>query len=112
MHTAGTHINPPLNFFKLPPPKDEKGDPRKWDINSVSGNEIVKGTCTWRSESVKVPNGKFDTVVVLFTNNEKDEFKRVEVEYWFAKDVGMIKQRVLQNGHEHALELEKYTSKK
>jgi hypothetical protein len=106
--TAGTAINPPLNFFYLPrPPKDDK-----WEINSVSGNKVVKGTCTWRTESVAVPRGKFDTVAVLFTNNEKDEFKRVEVEYWFAKDIGMVKQRILQQGHEHALELEKYTPKK
>lgn len=108
IHTAGTTMNPPLNFFKLPPPKDEK----KWEVNSLSGNEVVKGTFTWRQDEVKVPAGAFDAVVVLFSNNEKDEDKRVEVENWFAKDVGMVKQRIRQKGHEHALELEKYIPRK
>ena len=62
-------------------------------------------------KDAKVPSATYDAVVVLFTNNKKDEFERVEVEAWFADKVGMVKQRIRQNGQEHTLELEKFTPK-
>jgi hypothetical protein len=73
---------------------------------------VIKGTFTWRRENVKVPAGEFkDAVAVLFSNGKKDDIERTEVETWFAKDVGMVKQRIRQKGHEHALVLEKFEKK-
>jgi hypothetical protein len=101
---AGTPITPPWRILKLPLDNNEK-----WDINSVCGNEVIKGTYTWRREDVKVPSGAYEkAVVTVFSNNKKGQFDRVEVESWYANDVGMVKQRILQKGHEHVLELEKY----
>jgi len=104
---AGTAMTPPLRFF--PFFKDQE---REIQVNTVCGNEVVKGTISGRRDKVTVPAGKFDAVAVLFTNNKKEEFERVEVETWFVEKIGMVKQRILQKGHEHALELETYAPKK
>jgi len=108
IHAAGTPITPPLLFFKL---KDVKiGE--MWDGKSVSGNTTIKGTFTLRQEGVTVPFRKVgDALFVSFTNNKAGE-DRVEIDYWFVKDIGMVKQRVREKDREIVLELEKYEPKK
>lgn len=106
IHAAGTPITPPLLFFKQPLKEGEK-----WECNSISGNTTIKGTFTWRNERITVPYGPFDTVVVSFTNNKAGE-DRVEIDYWFALNVGMVKQRVREKDREIALELESYVPAK
>ena len=102
IHAAGTPITPPLLFFKAPL---NKGD--KWECNSTSGNTTIKGMFSWKVERINVPAGAFDTVAVSFTNNKAGE-DRVEIDYWFAEKVGMVKQRVREKDREIALELERY----
>ncbi len=102
IHAADTPITPPLNFFKHPLKPGET-----WECNSTSGNITIKGVFSWRSEPVAVPFGKMNTLVVSFTNNLANE-KRVEIDYWFAEKIGMVKQRVREKNREIALELEQY----
>ena len=54
-----------------------------------------------------MPKQTFKTYRISFTNNKKGE-DAVEIDYWFAHDIGMIKQRVKARNHESVLELEKF----
>ncbi len=106
IHLAETPITPSLLFFKI-----VKGV-NSWTVNSKTGNTEIKGMFSVREEKVSVPAGKFDAFVASFTNEKKDKIERVEVDTWFAMDIGMVKQRTLQKGRETALELESYVTKK
>ncbi len=101
---ADTQMSPPLCAIKF-----GKGEP--WRADSKSGNTTVKGTYTLKATSVKVPYRNFDdakkTFLVSFTNNIIG-IDRVEVDCWYVIDIGMVKQRVLEKGHEIVLELEKF----
>ena len=113
IHASGTPMNPPLLFFKL----DALKPGVSWNCNSVSGNTILKGTFTASIDDVTLhdvtiqketmPKQTFKTYRISFTNNKKGE-DAVEIDYWFAHDIGMIKQRVKARNHESVLELEKF----
>lgn len=103
VRVADTQMKPPLCAIKLGPDAG-KG----WEADSKSGNTTVKGSFTVHSANLKVPAGNYEKAFLIsFTNNVigKD---RVEVDCWYVLNVGMVKQRVLQKGHETVLELEKY----
>lgn len=103
VHVAGTQMTPPLCVIKL-----GKGSEKGWEADAKSGNTTVKGTFSVRAASVQVPAGNYpNAILVSFTNNVIGQ-GRVEVDCWYVADVGMVKQRVLQKGHETVLDLEKY----
>jgi hypothetical protein len=61
-------------------------------------------------EMVDVPAGKFKTLRVVLKLEENGT--EVITTYWFAKDVGFVKQRVEVGGNDILLELEKHQGKK
>jgi hypothetical protein len=94
---------PPVLFLKLPPKKDES-----WKVDSKAGGESVKGTFkNTGEEDVKVPAGSYKAVVVTSQDLEANGIK-MAVTYYFAKDVGMVKQIVEVAGQKVVVELEKY----
>ena len=100
IYVADTQMSPPVCAIKF-------GKSGQWEVLSKSGNTTVKGTFTLKATAVKVPAGDFkEAYLISFSNNLNDE-SRVENDCWYVKDVGMVKQRVLQKGHEIVLELEK-----
>ena len=107
IHAAGTLINPPLLFFKFGLQKGET-----WDLDSTSGNTTIKGTCSIRSDLVQVPYQKkpHNAIIVLFSNNKPGD-ERHEIEYWFVRNIGMVKQRVELKNHKIVLELENEAAK-
>ena len=107
IHAAGTLINPPLLFFKFGLQKGET-----WDLDSTSGNTTIKGTCSIRSDLVQVPYQKkpHNAIIVLFSNNKPGD-ERHEIEYWFVRNIGMVKQRVELKNHKIVLELENESAK-
>ena len=102
VNVAGTSMTPPLLFFKfgLKPGMT-------WDVSSTSGNTKINGTFTLGADLVSVPQGKHNAFKVSYTNNKPAE-ERVENEWWFVHNVGMVKQRIKSKEHEIVLELEKY----
>jgi hypothetical protein len=107
IHTAGTLINPPLLFFKFHIKSGES-----WTIDSISSNASIKGTCTLGVEQVAVPyKGKHNAIFVSFSNDKPGDEKQ-EIKYWFAKDIGMVKQHVKTKNHEITLTLENFEQKK
>lgn len=105
LHTAGTPLTPPLLFFKLGIKPGET-----WEANSTSGNTTIKGTFTIGSDRVKVPLDSFDAIRVSFRGDKTGD-DRVEIDNWFAKGVGMVKQHIRAKNHEIVLDLEKFEKK-
>jgi hypothetical protein len=102
--TAGTPMTPPLLIFKLP-----LKDGESWKVNSASGSAIVKGTFTAKHEKITVPAGSFDAMAIVFRSSDDPAAgPPVEIDYWFAQKVGMVKQRVKTKNHEIVLELQKF----
>ena len=98
-------VTPPLRFLKLPP---KKGD--TWKIDSKVGPLQVKGDCSTEEGDVTVPAGKYKAMVVK--NDLELGGMKVTTTYYFAKDVGMVKQIADINGVNIVLELEKFESGK
>jgi len=100
--SEGHKIEPPLRFLKLPP---KSGD--RWDVDSKSAGETVKGTFTLGEADVTVPKGKFRAV----TSDTKDMTvggNKMEQTWWFAPEVGMVKQVYKFADKEVVLELESF----
>jgi hypothetical protein len=98
---------PPVLFLKLPPKKDEP-----WKVDSKVGGESVKGTFkNTGEEDVKVPAGSYKAIVVTSQDLEANGIK-MAVTYYFAKDVGMVKQVVVVAGQKVVVELEMYAAGK
>jgi hypothetical protein len=102
LSTANKEITPPLMFLKLPIKQGQS-----WTVNATSENVTLAGTFTCEADDVKVPAGAFKAVHVscpdFQLNNEK-----MAVDYWFAKDVGIVKQHVRVGKSNVLLELEQF----
>lgn len=97
---AGKPLTPPLRFFKLPLDPGET-----WQANSRSGETVLNGTFTWKNENVRVPAGEFPAIFIAY----REANSPIEVDRWFVRGIGMVKQRVKNNTMESLLELESHT---
>lgn len=101
---SGKKAEPPLLFLKLPVEKDQT-----WTVNTTADGDKIVGTLKsgMIEEEVKVPAGTYKGV---YTTTGECDAKGVKVSftYYFAKDVGMIKQISKVPGQEVTLELEKF----
>ena len=100
--TNGVEISPPVCLLKYP---FKKGD--TWESETVLGNQQlkVKGKSVDIVE-ITVPAGKYKTV------QSDAEMTvggmRITTTYWFAVDVGVVKQTTDLNGTKISVELEKF----
>jgi hypothetical protein len=100
---ANTGLNPGLLFLKLPPRKGQS-----WVVNSKLGSEEVSGKFTSGEEKgVKVPAGTYDTITVS-APDLLAQGKKMSLAYFFAENVGLVKQVAKYEGVEVVLELVKY----
>lgn len=103
---ADKEIVPALQFFKLPLQAGEK-----WRVSSVSEGQKIAATFTAEDDVIEVPAGKFKTKYIVSKDFQFE--KKMEMETWFAADVGMVKQRVKVGANEPiVLELEKFVPAK
>ena len=107
VYAADTPITPPLPFFKL---GLEKGK-NSWPADSTSGNTNLKGTFTISNAGVVVPLSDYKAILVSYRSDKMGD-DRIEIDYWFVKDVGMVKQRIRTKSHEVMLELERFDKAK
>jgi len=84
----------------------KKGD--TWAVDTKVSGQVVKGTFTVDEVKVKVKDKDYDTLYVKTTDMEIGSTK-TSVEYWFAKDVGIVKLKFSLGTQEATLELENYT---
>jgi hypothetical protein len=106
---ADKKVDPPVKIMALPPKKDET-----WKIDAAIGAESLKGSFkTGEADEVKVPAGTYKDVVTVTGEDIETisgvEKRKLSITYYFAKDVGIIKQRIkLGDGPETVFELEKF----
>ena len=114
IHAAETPINPPLNFFKF----TDLTPGSTWPCDSISANKAIKGTFTASLVDVTIPDvaiGQGLPKTVTFKNtylisfsNKKQGNEAIEIDYWFAPNLGIVKQRMKSQNHEVLLELERF----
>jgi hypothetical protein len=91
--TAGKAIRPPLRFLKSP---IKPGD--SWPIESKTADgKTYSGTFVAGSEAIQITlNGRM-TELPTVTVKSKDlriDDKKIEINYWFAENIGMVKEQV------------------
>jgi hypothetical protein len=101
-------ISPPLKFLALPAAPD-----KTWQVDSKAdtptGEKLnLKGTFTTKAEAVKVPAGDYQTISSSSSSFEVMG-QKLEMNYFFAPDVGMVKQIVKLGNSTVVVELQKYT---
>ncbi len=99
----GLSAETPILFLK----NDAKsGD--TWTVDTKVSGQVVKGTFKTDTQKVKVKDKEYDTLHVKTEDMEIGSTK-TSVEYWFAKDVGIVKLKFSLGTQEATLELENYT---
>jgi hypothetical protein len=98
----GKVADPPIPFLKLPPKKDTK-----WKVESRVDGQQLKGEFTEGEEEITVPAGKFKTVTVTGKDIEVNGVK-MNLTYYFAEKVGMVKQVIEYAGQKAVIELEQF----
>jgi hypothetical protein len=104
--SAGKDILPPECFLKLPLVKDET-----WDVQCESEGVTIKGSFVAGEATVKVPAGSFQTMTVTSKNLQVGT-QPLDQEYWFAPQVGIVKQRVQIGTFQTFLELQHFEAAK
>ena len=80
---------------------------KEWKIDTKGGGQPLAGTFRASKEKVTVPAGTYDTIHVKGTGMTVGNTTS-DIDYWFAKDVGIVKLRFTLGSQDATLELEKY----
>jgi hypothetical protein len=99
---AGVAVKPPLCFLKT---KLKKGE--SWDVSSqLSGAETLAGKFTLGEAKVKYKDKEINTITVtgidMLANSQK-----ISLTYYFAENIGLVKQEATIAGAKITLELQK-----
>ncbi len=104
--TANKDISPPLCFLKLPITSGGS-----WKVDSNSENVQLTGTFKCDDASVKVPAGAYPAKHIsskdFMLGNEK-----MVIDYWFAPDVGIVKQHIRVGNNGVLMELKEFKAGK
>jgi hypothetical protein len=100
------NAEPPILFL----PKDVDAT-KEWNVDSKVAGQEIKGTFKIDKDKVTVPAGTYDTIHVKGADMTIGATKTT-VEYWFAKDVGIVKLRFTLGTQDAVLELESYAAGK
>ena len=97
-------ISPPLRFLKLP---FEEG--QTWKVESKTLGLAITGTFAVEKGTVTVLGKEYKDVLICKSTDFTIAGKKIPHTYWFAKNIGMVKQVVNFGGQEMKLELKEYT---
>jgi hypothetical protein len=100
------NAEPPILFL----PENPEAT-KEWNVDSKVAGQEIKGTFKADKDKVTVPAGTYDTIHVKGADMTIGSTKTT-VEYWFAKDVGIVKLRFTLGTQDAVLELESYTAGK
>ncbi len=96
----GAKVSPPIQLLKFPIKKGEK-----WDSETSIAGQKISVNCVVDLDEVEVPAGKFKTVKVIVEASQAGG--GISTTYWFADNVGIVRQTVDINGQTVVIELEK-----
>lgn len=94
---------PPVLFLPTDPAMT-----KEWTIDSKAGGQTLKGTFKASKEKVTVPAGEYETIHVKGSGMTVGTTTS-DIDYWFAKDVGIVKLKFTLGSQDATLELESYT---
>jgi hypothetical protein len=81
---------------------------REWKVDAAVQGQAIQGTLRATREKVTVPAGTYDAVRV-----SAEKFvvagQKMDMDAWYVRGVGMVKQRIALAGLDVVMELEKYT---
>jgi hypothetical protein len=103
----GAKSSEPLCILKLPVKKDQT-----WKFDAKIATETVKGAFKSGEEDVKVPAGTYKKAVTSFTTECELNGNKAEFKYWFAPDVGVVRQTMTIGGREIESKLTKFEAGK
>jgi hypothetical protein len=99
----GKEAKPPIKFLEVPPKADAK-----WAVESKVDGQPLKGEFrAGKEEEVKVPAGTYKAVTVSGKDIDANGIK-LNLTYYFAEKVGMVKQVIELAGQKIIIELERY----
>lgn len=100
---AGKEITPPVCFLKLPPKIDQT-----WKVESTTEGMPVQGTFTMKEEEIEVPAYRGPVKALKsFSEDFQMGKNRMKLTYWFAPQVGLVKQHLQVGNFDVTMELEK-----
>lgn len=94
---AGKSITPQLAILKLT---------KSWQVESMTNDTPITGTFELGQEDVTVPAGKFDKATTSTADKLKIGDQTMFIKYWFAVDVGIVKQEMRVGNYQVTLELQ------
>jgi hypothetical protein len=89
-------------------PKDPEAT-KTWKVETKVAGQTIKGDFTATKTNVTVPKGTYNDVIHVRGENMQIGSTSTNVEYWFAKDVGIVKLKFTLGTQDATLELEEYT---
>lgn len=95
---------PPILFL----PKDPEAT-KTWNVDSKVAGQEIKGTFNIAIADVTVPAGTYPKAIHVKGTDMTIGSTKTTVEYWFAKDVGIVKLKFTLGNQDATLELEAYT---
>ena len=97
-----SNLTPPLLLLRNPIKADDS-----WTTKTQVGAEELTIACKTGSEEVETPAGKFEAIKLTVTTRADE--KDIRTDYWFAEDVGIVKQvAIVGEGTKMSIELKKY----
>jgi hypothetical protein len=100
----GKQADPPITVLKLPPRKGAS-----WKVESKVDGHLMKGTFTiGEEENVKVPADTYKKTITVTGKDMEVNGVKLNVTYYFAEKVGMVKQVLEMANQKVIIELEKY----
>ncbi|HZZ80766.1 MAG TPA: hypothetical protein VFE62_19850 [Gemmataceae bacterium] len=105
----GAEISPPFQVIPYPVKLGAKWK-GNFTVLGEKGKHDYVGEIGPKEEMVTVPAGKFQAIRVRLTLEENGQ--QSDSTFWFAKNIGIVKQEVSAPGAMFTLELEKFESKK
>ena len=99
---ANKEVSPPLCILKFPLQKD-----KTWQVDSMIGDMKVKGTFRIGEAEITVLGKKYKCVTA-FLQDEETGTDKIVLEYYFAPNVGIVKQHAHKGNIDSTIELEKY----
>ena len=82
---------------------------KSWEVNAKASGQDFKGTFNANKESVTVPAGTYPDAIHVKGADMKIGTTATNIDYWFAKDVGIVKLKFTLGTQEAVLELKSYT---
>lgn len=97
----GAVLSPPLLLLRNP---IKRGD--RWETKTQIGAQELTIGCKVDQDKVETPAGKFNTVKLTVTTKVDDT--DILSDYWFAREVGIVKQEMSIDGEKVTIELQKH----